>query len=95
MKTMIISFQHKGLEAFYRKGTMKGIQAMHAAKLARILGLLDVAAAPQDVNLPGLGLHLLKGDLQGFWAVSVNGNWRVLFRFAGTDTELLDYLDYH
>lgn len=92
---MIVSFQHKGLEAFYKTGTLKGIRAAHAARLARILGLLDVAATPQDVNLPGLGLHSLKGELKGFWAVGVSGNWRVIFRFAGTNTELLDYLDYH
>lgn len=39
---MIISFRHKGIEAFYRTGTTKGIQATHAAKLRRILGALDV-----------------------------------------------------
>ena len=42
---MIISFRHKGLEAFYRTRSTRGIQAAHAAKLGRILGLLDVAAA--------------------------------------------------
>ncbi len=92
---MIASFRHKGLEAFYRSGTTKGIQAAHARKLARILGLLDVATTPADLNLPGFGLHLLKGNLQGHWSVWVNGNWWVVFRFIGADIELVDYQDYH
>ncbi len=57
--------------------------------------MLDVAAEPQDLNQPDLRLHSLKGDLKGHWAVWVNGNWRVTFRFVGTDVELIDYQDYH
>ncbi|MDR1227929.1 MAG: type II toxin-antitoxin system RelE/ParE family toxin [Azoarcus sp.] len=92
---MITGFRHKGLEVFYKTGATKGIQAAHVAKLGRILGALDVAAGPEDLNLPSFRLHLLKGDLKGFWSIMVNGNWRVIFRFAGADVELVDYLDYH
>jgi len=92
---MIVSFRHKGLELLYRTGSAKGVQAPHAAKLRRILGLLDVANGPADVNLPGLKLHSLKGDMKGHWSVWVNGNWRVTFRFVGADVELVDYRDYH
>jgi proteic killer suppression protein len=92
---MIVSFRHKGLEAFYRSGSTKGIQAAHAAKLGRILGLLDVAVSSGDLNLPGFKLHPLKGNLKGHWSIWVNGNWRVTFRFVGADVELVDYQDYH
>ncbi|WP_204794422.1 type II toxin-antitoxin system RelE/ParE family toxin [Oceanisphaera litoralis] len=92
---MITGFQHKGLEAFYRTGTTKGIQAAHAAKLRRILALLDVAAVPEDLNIPSFKLHQLKGELRGYWSVRVNGNWRVTFRFVGVDIELVNYVDYH
>lgn len=92
---MIIGFRHRGLEAFYRTGSKRGIQATHTAKLGRILGLLDVAAGPGDLNLPGFRLHRLKGELRGHWSVWVNGNWRVTFRFVGSDVELVDYQDYH
>ena len=43
------------------------------------------------MDRPGYRLHLLRGKLDGFWA----GNWRLVFRFVGTDVELVDYLDYH
>ncbi len=92
---MIKSFRHKGLEIFFRTASTRGIQAAHAAKLGRILRSLNVAQAPSDTNLPGYDLHPLKGDLKGSWSVSVNGNWRVIFVFVGTDVELVDYLDYH
>jgi proteic killer suppression protein len=92
---MIIGFRHKGLEAFYRAGSLRGIQAAHAKKLGMILAMLDVAKESQDLNLPALKLHPLRGDLKGHWSVWVNGNWRVTFRFAGADVELVDYQDYH
>lgn len=92
---MITGFRHKGLETFYRTGSTKGIQAIHAAKLGRILGVLEVAAVPEDLNFPAFRLHPLKGEFQGFWSIAVNGNWRVILRFVGADVELVDYLDYH
>jgi toxin HigB-1 len=92
---MIIGFAHKGLEAFYNTDSKKGIQPAHANKLGMILDALDAAKQPTDLNLPGFGLHPLKGDLAGHWAIWVNGNWRVTFRFAGSDVELVDYQDYH
>lgn len=92
---MIIGFSHKGLEVFYRTGSTRGIQASHAGKLRRILAVLDVAARPQDMSMPGYKLHSLKGELANQWSVWVNGNWRVTFRFTEAGVELVDYRDYH
>ena len=92
---MIKSFRHKGLQAFFERGTKAGIQAAHAPKLARQLARLDEAQSAQDMNLPGWGLHALHGDLQNHWAVSVNGNWRMTFTFEGVNAVLVNYQDYH
>lgn len=92
---MIISFRHKGLEALYRTGSVRGVQAAHASKLNRILAALDAAAAPEELNHPAYKLHALKGGLESFWSIWINGNWRVTFRFVGPDVELVDYQDYH
>lgn len=88
---MIIGFRHKGLEAFFRTGTTRDIQASHVKKLRNVLGLLDVAAWPDDMNLPSFKLHPLKGDLKGHWSIWGNGHGRVTFHFVGTDAELVDY----
>lgn len=92
---MILSFRHKGLEAFFQTGSKKGIIPSHAGKLARILDKLDVALSPKDMGLPGYRLHELEGKEKGVWSVWVNGNWRVTFRFIGENAELVDYRDYH
>lgn len=92
---MIRSFTHKGLERFFKSGTTRGIQAKHANRLRLILGRLNVATSPQDMNLPGLRLHQLTGNRAGIWSVSVSGNWRVTFRFDGEDAEVVNYEDYH
>ena len=92
---MIDSFRHKGLTLFFRTGASSGIRADHARKLRLILGRLHAAQVPRDLALPGLRLHPLKGRLKGFYAVDVSGNWRVIFRFKGTDVFDVDYVDYH
>ena len=92
---MIRSFKHKGLERFFVKGTKSGIQAKHVSKLRLILGRLNASTNPQDMNLPGLYLHQLTGDRAEIWSVRVSGNWRVTFRFAQGDAEIVNYEDYH
>lgn len=92
---MIISFKHKGLKNFYETGSKAGIQAAHAAKLARILARLDVSKTPDDMNIAGWDLHSLSGNLLNHWSVKVNGNWRVTFKLENGHAEIVDYQDYH
>ena len=92
---MIRSFKHKGLERFFYKGTKSGIQGKHTVKLRLILGRLNAAVVPKDMDLPGLNLHFLGGKRAGTWSVSVSGNWRVTFRFEDGHAERVNYEDYH
>jgi len=92
---MIVSFAHKGLERFYHTGSTSGIQAIHAKRLRLILTLLDAAVVIKDMDAPGLRLHKLKGEKKDIWAVTVQANWRVTFRFAGGNAEVVNYEDYH
>ena len=92
---MIGKIRHKGLRAFYEKGQTKGLHPDWINKIQRILTLLDAASEPAGMDLPGFYLHSLKGDLHGFWAVRVTGNWRIVWRFDEngnpTDVDLTDY----
>ncbi len=92
---MIKSFQHKGLKSFFENGSKAGIQAAHAEKLRRQLFALDNSTSPADMAAPGWRLHQLAGKYDGFWSITVNGNWRMIFTFEGADAVLVDYLDYH
>jgi len=92
---MIIRFKHNGLERFFQQGSKSGIRPKHAERLRLILGRLQASSCPQDMNLPGLGLHELSGERQGDWALKMSGNWRVTFRFVGKDGDAVNYEDYH
>ena len=92
---MIKGFRHKGLERFFRTGSKAGIQAKHAERLRLILARLHAASSPEDMDLPGLGLHPLTGNRRNTWSVRVSGNWRVTFVFEDGDAYVVDYEDYH
>jgi proteic killer suppression protein len=92
---VIKKFRHKGSERFFVDGSKIGIKTEHAARLRIVLTSLDSAQNLKDLNAPGLRLHPLKGKREGFWAISVSGNWRIIFRFEGKDIIDVDYLDYH
>ena len=92
---MIRSFKHKGLDRFFSTGVKAGIRPEQAERLRLILAQLQAAVAPEDMALPGLRLHQLKGDRKGTWSVAVSGNWRISFSFDGKDAVDVDYEDYH
>ncbi len=93
--SMIQSFVHKGLRKFWETGSTAGIQTSHASKLRLILQRLDAAKQVQDADFHGARLHPLKGEMKGLWSLTVNGNWRITFRFEDGDVYVVDYLDYH
>jgi proteic killer suppression protein len=92
---MIITFNHKGLEGFFVKGSYKAIPAQYAARIERLLDRLDAIVIPEDMNLPGYKFHELKGKRKGVYSVSVSGNWRITFRFDGDNVIEVDLEDYH
>lgn len=92
---MIKSWKHKGLRQFFETGSTKGIQGKHKKRLKIILQRLSAATLADDLDLPGMRFHVLKGKLKGHFSVTVNGNWRVIYKFEGQDAVLVDYLDYH
>jgi toxin HigB-1 len=92
---MIRSFRHRGIQEFFLTGTKAGIQPSHANKLLHQLSALNVATTPEQMRFPGWQFHSLSGELDGHWAVSVNGNWGLTFTFKDEDAVHVDYQDYH
>lgn len=90
---MIKSWKHKGLKIFFETGSTAGIQTAHKTRLKIILQRLNAAIKADDLNLPGMRFHPLKG--KDYFSVSVNGNWRIIYKFEGNDAILVNYLDYH
>ena len=92
---MIRSFKHRGLKRLFEQGDASKIRADQVARVTDVLGRLDTAVAPDDLNVPGYRLHALKGQLKGHWSVTVSGNWRIIFRMERGDVLDVDLVDYH
>jgi toxin HigB-1 len=92
---VITSFRHAGLRRFFETGSKAGIQPKHSKRLRSQLARLNTATVPADMDLPGWRFHPLKGQLAGHFAVWVDKNWRLTFKFEGTNAVLVDYQDYH
>jgi toxin HigB-1 len=92
----IASIRHKGLRRLWEDGDRRGVPAQSADKIRRILAVLNRVTEPGDMAaFPGWRLHPLKGDLAGFWSVTVTGNWRIVFRFENGQALDVDLIDYH
>ena len=92
---MIRGFRHRGLKRLYERGDPSRVRADQADRIALALADLDDARKPSDLDLPGYRLHPLKGDRNGFWSISISGNWRVVFRFDDGDVYDVELVDYH
>ena len=92
---MIQKFKHKGFKRLYESGISSGVDPQHVIRIRKILALLETAETLEDMNLPGLGLHPLRGDRKGIWAVKVSGNWRITFKIQNGEAFDVNYEDYH
>ncbi|MEE8585670.1 MAG: type II toxin-antitoxin system RelE/ParE family toxin [Acidobacteriota bacterium] len=91
---MICSFRHRGLKRLYERSNASGIRPDLLNKVRTILARLDAAQSLDGLRVPAFRLHALKGDMKGYWAVTVRANWRIIFRFEdghAYDVELIDY----
>jgi proteic killer suppression protein len=92
---MIKSCAYKGLQRFFKTGSLKGIRPQHKQKLRIRLTALDTATCIEDMDLPAFSLHRLQGRKKGLWAVAVNKNWRIVFKFQDGNAYVVNYEDYH
>ena len=92
---MIQSFAEAETEAVFLRGTSRRWRSI-ARVAARRLQALDFASAVEDLrNPPGNRLERLKGDRAGQWSIRINDQFRVCFRWDGTDAWDVEIVDYH
>lgn len=92
---MIAGFRHRGLKRFF-SGDERKIEASLRERVREILSLLDICASTSELGAPAYRLHPLKGNPQGYWSMTVSGNWRIVFRFDNQgDVVDVDLIDYH
>ena len=93
---MIKSFKHKGLEVFYRTGSTKGIR-LCSTTFEKTSLYVEAMTSVNDLKLPSLRLHKLKGDMAELYSITVQANWRLTFKFdeETQNVYIVDYQDYH
>lgn len=92
---MIKGFRHKGLKLLFETGKASGVNPNHARRIKNILALLETAETVDDMNLPGMNLHELKGKRKATWALKITGNWRITFQLFEGNIFEVNYEDYH
>jgi toxin HigB-1 len=92
---MVKKFKHKGLKKLFETGSSIGVNPDHVQRIRKILALLETSETPEDMDLPGLNLHQLKGNRKGTWSVVISGNWRITFKLENGDVFDVNYEDYH
>lgn len=92
---MIRSFRSKALRRFAELGDVSKLSVPNVRRIETILARLDGATMSEDLNLPSLRFHGLKGKDKGRYAVDASGNWRITFAWDGLDAIDVDLEDYH
>ncbi|WP_319526433.1 type II toxin-antitoxin system RelE/ParE family toxin [uncultured Desulfosarcina sp.] len=93
---MIRSFANSRTRRFYNEGKATKFRGMDTEAAEDLLAALDAATALNDLSpLKSVGLHKLSGNRSGQWAMTVNGPWRICFRFKDGDAYDVEITDYH
>jgi proteic killer suppression protein len=92
---MIKSWANAATQRFAEAGKSK-FSGMDVEAAEDALAALDSATSLSDISpLKSIGLHALKGDRKGRWAITINGPWRLCFRLADGDAHDVEIVDYH
>ena len=93
---MIVSFQDRHTEEFWRYGTGKQVPSELRRVAMRKLKQLDDAAFLADLSVPpGNQLELLKKDRAGSYSIRINSRYRVCFRWQEGNAYNVEIVDYH
>ena len=93
---MIKNFKQLWLEDFWHNGKHKKVSQNLSNRVLRKLDMMNTAKEIKDLmSPPSNHLHQLRGDREGQWAISVNGPWRLCFRFEDGDIFNIELVQYH
>ncbi len=94
-ESMIKSFGDRRTEALFEDELVRAFHGF-ADRAKRKLVAINVAARLEDLRVPPANrLEKLRGDLEGFYSIRINDQWRVVFRWADGDAHGVRIVDYH
>ena len=92
---MIRSWANSATRRLYESGRSK-FKGLDVEAALLVLAALDEMTSLAEISpLRSVGLHKLKGDRKGQWAMTINGPWRLCFRFRDGDAHDVEIVDYH
>jgi proteic killer suppression protein len=96
---VIVSFGDKATEAVFHGSPTRLLKRLPADVLKRANQKLDYLNGASDLTdleaPPGNRLESLKGTLKGLHSIRVNDQWRIVFRWHGSDAHDVQLMDYH
>ncbi len=92
---MIESFSHKGLKRLFEDNDRRLVRPDLVERVSILLAYLETAKTIDDLNIPSLRLHPMKGEYKGYWSITIRANWRIIFRFADGAASAVELIDYH
>ena len=93
---MIKSFRDRRTRELFEVGASSGVPQALAWRAVRRLDRLDEIQAVGELRQPrSFRLHALRADRAGQFAIAVNRQWRVCFRFEGGHAYDVEFCDYH
>lgn len=93
---MIRTWANRASQRFHAEGKSSPFRGLDVEAAQDLLAALDAAQSLQDLSpLKSVGLHKLKGNRAGQWAMTVNARWRICFRFRDGDAYDVEIVDYH
>ena len=93
---LIESFGDSATENIYRGLRVRGLPGDIQKRARRKLRMINQARIVEDLQIPpGNRLEQLKGNLNGFWSIRINQQWRIIFRWQDGTKQEVTILDYH
>lgn len=93
---MILSWANSRSRRFYENGKISKFRSLDLDAADDLLAMLDAAESLKDLSpLKSVGLHKLSGDRAGQWEMTINGPWRICFRFKNGDAYDVEITNYH
>ena len=92
---MIVSFRNRDTRLFAETGRSK-FRGLDESKARARLSALQAATSLASLSpLASVGLHKLTGNRRGYWAMTINGPWRLVFKFEDGHAQDVEIVDYH
>ena len=96
---MITSFGNKSARDLFNGVYSKDVKQLPGDIIKRTIRLLDLVDSANDLPdimiYPGTKLKKLSGEMNNFYSIRINDQWRIIFKYSQGNAEEVSIVDYH